>query len=98
MRAIKKAIVVEVMQFLYTPHDVLRLDKFCNGMLGDVKKARTPGAFAEAEIKTLEDGINMKVKHIAREGDYIIKGPGGEYWPVRKEIFETIYEVLDEAV
>lgn len=96
MRAIKKPIEVEVIQFLYTPHDVLRLEKFCNGALGDVKKQRHIGAIAEAEIKTLEDGQYLKVKHIAKEGDYVVKGPLGEYWPVDKKTFEHTYEIINE--
>ena len=27
-----------------------------------------------------------------REGDYLCKGPNGELWPVKKEIFESTYE------
>lgn len=91
--AVKKPIPVEFLQFVYTPNAVLELGRFCGKFLGDIKKSRHIGAFAEAEIFTLEDGVSLKVKHIAREGDYIVKGPDGEYWPVRKEIFEKTYEI-----
>lgn len=42
------------------------------------------------DIKTLEG-----IMH-ANPGDYIITGPEGEQWPVKKEIFEKTYEVIDD--
>jgi hypothetical protein len=42
------------------------------------------------DIKTLE-GI-MK----ADEGDYIIKGTHGEFYPVKRHIFEANYEKVEE--
>lgn len=41
-------------------------------------------------IKTLEG------EHIASIGDYIIKGINGEYYPCRHDIFEIIYEPIEE--
>lgn len=41
-------------------------------------------------IKTLE-GV-----HIAREGDYIIKGVHGEFYPCKPDIFEETYEEVTE--
>jgi hypothetical protein len=41
-------------------------------------------------IRTLEG--DMKIS----EGDYIIKGVSGEFYPCRPEIFEKIYEVVDK--
>lgn len=29
-------------------------------------------------------------------GDYLIKGPKGEYWFNKREIFEEMYEAVDE--
>lgn len=42
------------------------------------------------QIKTLE-GIM-----IANPGDYIVRGIKGEYYPVRKDIFEEMYESYEE--
>lgn len=41
-------------------------------------------------IKTLE-GV-----HIARAGDYIIKGVHGEFYPCKPDIFEETYEEVPE--
>ena len=38
------------------------------------------------KIKTLEG------EHIASEGDYIIKGVKGEFYPCKPDIFEMTYE------
>jgi hypothetical protein len=40
-------------------------------------------------IKTLEG------EHIATEGDYIIKGVKGEFYPCKPDIFEETYEQED---
>lgn len=48
----------------------------------------------ELEIKTLEDGSEGQVKHIATEGDYIIKGIHGEFYPCKPDIFLKTYEEL----
>ncbi|MGE7365381.1 PGDYG domain-containing protein [Desemzia incerta] len=42
------------------------------------------------DVKTLEGTMH------ANPGDYIITGPEGEKWPVKKEIFEKTYEILEE--
>lgn len=41
------------------------------------------------DIKTLEGTMH------ANAGDWIITGPDGEQWPVKKEIFEKTYSVLN---
>lgn len=41
------------------------------------------------EIKTLEGTM------IANEGDYIIRGVKGEYYPCKSDIFEQTYEELN---
>lgn len=44
----------------------------------------------EKYIKTLEG-----VMH-AKKGDWILTGVDGEQWPVKKEIFEKTYNVIEE--
>ena len=44
------------------------------------------------EIKTLEDGDDGRVIHVASVGDYIIKGIKGEFYPCKPDIFEQTYE------
>lgn len=90
MKFRKKPVIIEAMQFNYPPSE-----KFLDWIgvnLGQLTKARHPGAVAEAEIKTLEDGFNDRVQHIATEGDWIIKGVKGEFYPCKPDIFEATYE------
>jgi len=51
------------------------------------------GEFAEdscyVEIKTLEGTMT------ANEGDWIIKGIKGEFYPCKPDIFEATYEAVD---
>lgn len=42
------------------------------------------------DIHTLEGTMH------ANPGDYIITGPEGESWPVKKEIFEKTYKIVEE--
>lgn len=47
----------------------------------------------ELIIKTLEDGITNKAKHIASVGDFVIQGIKGEFYFCKPDIFEQTYEV-----
>jgi hypothetical protein len=73
-----------------------RLREFCGNRLGNVTQARHINAKAEAEIATLEDGVKLKVVHIATEGDWIIKGIQGELYSCKSDIFEQTYERCTE--
>lgn len=42
-------------------------------------------------IKTLEG------EHIAKIGDYIIKGINGDFYPCKPDIFENMYEKVEEG-
>lgn len=44
----------------------------------------------EITIKTLEGNMT------AREGDYIIRGLKGEFYPCKADIFEASYEKVEE--
>ncbi|MFM9616772.1 hypothetical protein ACKI14_02280 [Streptomyces turgidiscabies] len=52
------------------------------------------GTYAEPKIfvPTLEGDL------AARVGDWIVKGPRGEFWPVKGSIFAETYEPVDGAV
>jgi hypothetical protein len=92
MKFRKKPVVIEAVQFRYDERGMIALKEFCGDALGNVTKARHPDARAEAEIGTLEDGVHLKVKHIATEGDWIIKGVQGEFYACKPDIFEATYE------
>ena len=88
----KKPVVVEALEFEYSQKGIERLKEFCGPALGNILKHRHPDAKGEAEIGTLEDGVHLTVKHIATEGDLIIKGVQGEFYPCKPDIFWQTYE------
>ena len=96
MKYRKKPVVIEAIQFKYSKEGIEELKKFCGTALGNIRKDRHIGAIGEAEIGTLEDGVNLTVKHIATEGDYIIRGVQGEYYPCKPSIFQATYELVIE--
>jgi hypothetical protein len=79
--------VEEVVQFIKEPYmiRVVWLDKANIYKDKQDDKYTSPGIW----IKTLEG------EYLAREGDYIIKGVDGEYYPCKPDIFEKTYEKVD---
>lgn len=92
MKYRKKPVVIEAMQFTYPPTEML--EWFCPA-LKNFRKARHPGAKAEADIVTLEDGSDGRAKHVATEGDWIVKGVQGEFYACKPDIFEATYEAVE---
>ena len=45
----------------------------------------------ELEIRTLEDGHDNRIVHIATEYDWIIKGVDGEFYACKPDIFHKTY-------
>jgi hypothetical protein len=92
MKFRKKPVVIDAVQFIYSDEGIAKVKEFCGSALGKVSKARHIAAKGEAEIGTLEDGVHLTVKHIATEGDWIIKGVQGEFYACKPDIFEATYE------
>jgi hypothetical protein len=92
MKFRKKPVVIDAMQFVYTVDGIIELKKFVGLNLGTITRARCPEAKAEAQIITLEDGKDSQVAHIATEGDWIIRGVAGEFYPCKPDIFQQTYE------
>ena len=44
------------------------------------------------DIKTLEDGMDGRAKHVVNLGDWIIQGIKGELYACKPDIFEATYE------
>lgn len=44
------------------------------------------------EIRTLEDGVDGRARHIASNGDWIIRGVQGEFYPCKPDIFIATYD------
>lgn len=78
----KKPVIVEAVRFTFETADIVR--EFCPDAIGlyfdDVKAAYY------LVIPTLEGN------HRADEGDYIIKGVNGEFYPCKPDIFAKTYE------
>lgn len=91
MKFRKKPVVIEAVQFTYPPTELLR--QFCPE-LKNFRKDRHPNAKAEADIVTLEDGEDGRAKHVATEGDWIIKGVQGEFYACKPDIFDATYEAV----
>ena len=89
----KRPVVIEAMRFVYPVTQEFR--DFVGDSLGAVEKLRNPGAVAYAVIETLEDGPANEAKHIATEGDWIIKGVSGEFYPCKPDIFALTYEAVE---
>jgi len=75
----KKPVEIEAIQFINSAD----IHEFCRD------KVREPVGKDYLEIITLE-GIM-----IAQQGDYIIKGVKGEFYPCKPDIFELTYEKID---
>ena len=92
MKFRKKPVEIEAVKFVYSTAGIAALREFCGDSLGNITKDRHQFALGEAEICTLEDGVNLTVKHIATEGDWIIKGVQGEFYACKPDIFAMTYD------
>jgi len=91
----KKPVTIEAVQYTYPASNLLKnwLGKFCGAESCSPFEAK-----GELEVFTLEDGFDNRVRHVATEGDYIIKGIQGEFYPCKPDIFELTYEKSDITV
>lgn len=96
MKYRKKPVVIEAIRFEYSTEGLSDLEMFCGPALKGSGKARSPDAKGWAWIGTLEDGADGEAKHVATEGDWIIKGVAGEFYPCKPDIFEMTYEEVKE--
>lgn len=81
----KKPVVIEAIQF---DHNVEEIEKFVGRELyGNMNGT---GEVQELIIETLEGD------HLAKQGDWIIKGIKAEYYPCKPDIFEATYEKVSD--
>lgn len=90
----KVPVQLEAVEFKYESKCIEFLKTWMGESFGTTHKWRHPDAVGELEIRTLEDGKCLKATHIATEGDFIIKGVEGEFYPVKPNIFWKLYEEL----
>ena len=91
----KKPVIVEAIKFEYSGKGIEELEGFCGDSLKLYGKDRCMNAVGWAWIGTLEDGNIGEAKHVASEGDYIIKGVQGEFYPCKPDIFHATYEEVE---
>lgn len=81
IRCRKKPIVLDAMQ--WTGDNLPELQAWCPDLIVD-----WPGP--HIYIHTLEG-----MERVERNA-YVLKGTRGEYWPVRQDIFEDTYDVVED--
>ena len=89
MKYRKKPVVIEAVQF--TRDNWEEIHDFTEGSALNFYVDRSIDGKCYCQIQTLE-GIMA-----ATEGDYIIKGVNGEFYPCKPDIFEKTYEVVEHG-
>lgn len=89
MKARKKPVVIEAVRFYLSNPDSI-----------DDAKAFTGEHFAEYQEHYASDKRNYYIRTLEGEmkladGDYIIKGVNGEFYPCKPDIFEKTYDIID---
>ena len=83
----KKPIVIEAIQWKVDNIEEITL------FMGENNPPRYMGGFSNSDdiigIETLEGLV------VAKEGDWVIKGVIGEFYPCKPDIFEATYEKVD---
>ncbi|MFD4457671.1 hypothetical protein [Nocardia sp. NPDC058480] len=85
----KKPVVIDAMHLnnRTTPEEVAR---WCGGRVAvPAGETYTGGGPIVVEIDTLEGVMT------AGEGDWVIRGVAGEFYPCKPDIFEATYEVVE---
>lgn len=88
MKFRKKPIVIEAMQ--YFDNELIETDPFWDWMTEDCDYSDPEGSIYDLRIITLEGELHVS------DGDWIIKGVAGEFYPCKPDIFEATYEAVDE--
>ncbi len=94
MKFRKKPVEIEAVQLCWATWS--EVCEFLGDIVSELNQGRTvetysdtcaeSGPYIELTIPTLEGD------HIARHGDWIIRGVSGEYYPCKPDIFELSYE------
>ncbi|HAY3897749.1 TPA: hypothetical protein JRS25_003692 [Escherichia coli] len=84
MKYRKKPVVIEAVQYKGDLDSIKEVIDFIGYIPQIIEGCETHHKFLK--IKTLEG------EHIASEGDFIIKGVNGEFYPCKPDIFEKTYE------
>ena len=97
----KKPVVIEAVQLCWR-----NWNEVCD-FLGDIIGAHNPGRYSEecsdacGEETTAGAGWieitipTLEGDHVAKHGDWIIKGVKGEFYPCKPDIFAATYEAVE---
>lgn len=95
----KRPVTIEAMKFEYTEKCIQDLKQWLGSEFIASGKDRHPDAVGWFQIGTLEDGQDSyQVKHVATEGDYIIKGVQGEFYACKPDIFYQTYQEVSDSI
>lgn len=86
MKYRKKPVVIEAIKFDGSSESLKSIDE----MMGIINDLDFTGGSPKIFIRTLE-GIMTAI-----QGDWIIKGVNGEFYPCKPDIFEKTYEVVED--
>ena len=84
----KRPVVIEATIFTRETFEFVKV--FTNGTAHSFTIERRLNGRCTCIIPTLEG------EHIATEGDWIIKGIKGEFYPCKPDIFEKTYEKIEQ--
>lgn len=87
MKYRKKPVFIEAVQFKDTEESILELSELG---LDPVRIDYADSSNPILKVETVGGLMN------AKEGDYIIKGAQGEFYLFKQDIFEEIYEKVEE--
>jgi len=94
MKYRKKPVVIEAVKW-----DGLNLQDIIDFVGKDLKYTITDTAWQAGKGKPHADMLihTLEGDHICTEGDFIIKGVQGEFYPCKPDIFEKTYEAVEET-
>ena len=96
----KKPVVIEAVQLLWSTWD--EVCEFAG--VGKLTDGKPEGTYVDLAGNATDDcseniiGLHIPTLeglHLAREGDWIIKGIQGELYPCKPDIFKATYEPVD---
>lgn len=85
MKARKKPVVVEVIQYNGKNHH--KLKAFVGHSL-HIQQEHYASDVLELHIETLEGQMKVSI------GDYVIRGVNGEFYPCKPDIFKKTYDII----
>jgi len=87
MKYRKKPVVIEAVKF--TRDSFKEIEDFANGKATYFRTEKCSDGKSYCTIETLEGNMT------ATEGDFIIKGVNGEFYPCKEDVFEKTYEIVE---